>query len=228
MVRQDANTKTWAHHWSPFAQVLRRGEPALILIDEINRTESPQALNALLGLLDMTGQLLVPDANDVLTLPAGIMVVATANIGPEFIGTLPLDGAVRQRFGFGVRMEFLPQATEAKLLTRLTGLAAAVATRLVKVADMQRQNRSDMQLYPSGSVISTRLLLDVARRIATCDTDPREALWATLMGQFETGDEAALTVCVETQFPSPDLAALPSMDDDDDSGDADPFTIKVK
>jgi hypothetical protein len=201
--RQDPNTKTWAHRWSPFAQVLRKGEPTIVLIDEINRTESPQALNALLGLLDWTGQLLVPDANTTLSMPTGVLVVATANIGPEFVGTLPLDGAVRQRFPYGVRMGYPTEAIESALISDMTGVGREVTDRLVKMASLQRINREDPQLYPSGSVISTRVVLDIARRIATCGTDPREAVWATLMGQFDPGDETALSVAIDTQFPAP-------------------------
>lgn len=201
--RQDPNTKTWAHRWSPFAQVLRAGRPALVLIDEVNRTESPQALNALLGLMDWTGSLSVPDANASLVLPPGILVVATANIGPEYVGTLPIDGAVRQRFPYGVRLDYPTENVEAALVAHLTGVSKPIGERLVKMAAQQRLNREDPQQYPSGSVISTRVLLDIARRIADCKADPREAVLATLRGQFDPGDEAALSVCVDVQFPAP-------------------------
>jgi len=199
--RQDRNTKTWSHRWSPFAEALRAGQPCVILIDELTRTESPQALNALLGLLDTTGSLLVPDANSTLKMPKGILVVATANIGPEFVGTLPLDGAVRQRFPYGVRMDYPPEATEAKLLVDMTGVTADIAERLVRMAVQQRIHRDDAQQYPSGSVISTRVLLNIANRIVLRNTDPRNAVVATLRGQFDPGDEAAISIVVDSQFP---------------------------
>lgn len=201
--RQDPNTKVWAHRWSPFAQVLRKGEPTIVLIDDFTRTESVQAANALIGLLDWTGQLLVTDANEVLTLPAGILIVATANIGPEFVGTLPIDGAVRQRFPFGIRLAYPDVKREAKLLVDMTGIDVEIADRLVMLADSQRMNRDDPQQYPSGSVISTRVILDIARRIQTCATPPRLAVEATLKGQFDPGDEIALSVIVDAQFPAP-------------------------
>jgi MoxR-like ATPase len=199
--RQDPNTKVWAHRWSAFAQCLRKGDPIVILIDEINRSESTQALNALLGLLDWTGQLLVPDANTTLHLPPGILVVATANIGPEFVGTLPIDGAVRQRFPYGVRMAYPAEAIEAQLVADLTGVDQPIAEGLVRLAGLQRLNREDPQQYPSGGIISTRMVIDIAARIAICGTEPRLAVWATLKGQFDPGDEEALGICVDTQFP---------------------------
>lgn len=207
--RQDPTTKVWSHRWSPFAQVLRLGQPCVVLVDEITRTESPQALNAFMGLLDWTGAMLVPDAHEVLRLPAGVLVIATANIGPEFVGTLPLDGAVRQRFPFGIRMAYPEEAVEATLLNDLTGLDADVCTRLVTMAVTQRANRLDPQMYPSGAVISTRVLLDIARRITTCSRDPRAAVISTLSGQFDPEDDAALSVAIDTQFP-----AAPIVDDE--------------
>lgn len=199
--RQDANTKTWAHRWSPFAQALRAGAPCIVHIDELTRTESPAALNALMGLLDETGTLLVPDANAVLRMPKGILVVATANIGPEFVGTLPIDGAVRQRFPYGYRMAPPPEANEVALLVRRTKVTKDIATRLVRMAHQQRLHRDDAQLYPSGAVISTRVLLSIAERIGSRNADPRSAVISTLHAQFDPGDDAALSVCIDSQFP---------------------------
>jgi hypothetical protein len=84
------------------------------------------------------------------------------------------------------------------------------------MAALQRLNREDPQQYPSGSVISTRVVLDIAARIAIRGTDAREAVWATLRGQFDPGDERALSVCVDTQFPVPTAeAAIEEVSDDD-------------
>ena len=198
--RQDPNTKTWAHQWSPFAQAVRLGLPCILHVDELTRTESPAALNAFMGLLDETGTLSVPDANTVLSMPKGILVVATANIGPEFVGTLPLDGAVRQRFPYGVRMTFPAEAAEAKLLVGRTGVSPDIAMALVRMAVQQRLHREDAQQYPSGAIISTRVLLSIAKRIAK-GRDPRTCVLAGLNAQFDPGDDAALSVVVDSQFP---------------------------
>jgi MoxR-like ATPase len=208
--RQDPNTKTWAHRWSPLAQALREGKPCIIHIDELTRTETPAALNAFMGLLDETGTLLVPDANAVLTMPKGILVVATANIGPEFVGTLPLDGAVRQRFPYGVRMTNPTEAVEATLLRKRTGITDEVSVALVRMANQQRQHRDDAQQYPSGAIISTRILLSIAKRIALRHADPREAVISTLQAQFDPGDDAALSVVIDAFFPKKAVATAPA------------------
>ena len=210
--RQDPNTKTWAHQWSPFARALRAGQPCIILLDELTRTESPAALNALLGLLDETGTLLVPDANAVLTMPKGILIVATANIGPEFVGTLPLDGAVRQRFEKGVRMNYPTESIEAKLLATRFGVTNEVAEALVRMAVQQRLHRDDAQQYPSGNVISTRMLLAIAKDIGLASATPRDAVWTALKAQFDPADEAALSVVVDATFPKNPVPSAPPVE----------------
>jgi len=199
--RQDPQTKVWAHRWSPFAQALRTGEPCILHIDELTRTESPQALNALLGLMDGSGSLLVPDANTTLEMPKGILIIASANIGPEFVGTLPIDGAVRQRFPDGVRMAYPPAAIETNLLVQRYGIDLGIAQGLVRLAASQRKDRDNAEMYPSGGIISTRILLYIAERIAEGNRTPREVIHAVLAGQFEPGDDNALSVVVDAQFP---------------------------
>jgi hypothetical protein len=56
-------------------------------------------------------------------------------------------------------------------------------------------------MYPSGAVISTRMLLDIARRINVCGTKPRDAVVATFNAQFDPGDEPALSVLIDSQYP---------------------------
>jgi len=127
-------------------------------------------------------------------------VVATANIGPEFVGTLPLDGAVRQRFPYGARLANPAESLEAKLLVKRTGILDSIAVALVRMANQQRQHRDDAQQYPSGAVISTRVLLSIAEAIAE-NADPRDAVVSTLQAQFDPGDDAALSVVIDSQFP---------------------------
>jgi MoxR-like ATPase len=153
-----------------------------------------------LGLLDRSGTLLVSEMNTVLSMPDGIMVVATANIGPEFVGTLPIDGAVRSRFTYGVRTNYPPEEQEAKLLMARSGISNEVAVALVRMAAQQRIQRDDAEHFPSGNVISTRTLLGIGESIFD-GREARSAIWSVLKGQFDPGDDKALTVLVDTQFP---------------------------
>lgn len=198
---QDPNTKTWSYRWTPFARALRAGQPCIILLDELTRTESPAALNSLLGLLGPTGRLLVSGSDVVLTIPDGVLVVATANIGPEFVGTLPLDGAVRQRFRFGIRMGMPTEALEAKLLVDVAGIDRAVADSLVRMAVQQRLHRNDPEQYPSGGLISPRVLIGIAETMAEGHMTDRDAVWSVLTAQFDPEDEKALSIIVDANFP---------------------------
>jgi MoxR-like ATPase len=188
---------------SPLTRVMDEGIECVVLVDEINRVESERALNGLFSVLDESGSTFIPDANRNVKMPKGILVIATANIGPEFVGTIPLDGALRDRLPWGVRMNYPVEAIEQKLLVDLTGLDGDTAGKLVRVANTQRAKRMDPLAFPSRSVISTRVLLDVARRVTQTGRDPREALWGALRGRFSPEDEPSLSVCVDAQFDAP-------------------------
>jgi MoxR-like ATPase len=211
-LRQDPNTKVLGHIWSPFAQVLRTGHPCLVLVDEVNRTESQYALNALLGLLDPLGTLSVPDAATALRMPKGILMVATANIGPEFVGTLPLDPAVRRRFPFGIRTDFPSEKAETQILMDLAHITQDTADRLVRMADQQRRDRNDPVQYPSGNVISTATLVAMAKRMAKGRSPERDVVLSVLRSTFDPDDDRALSVIVDTQFPkvAPSAKAAPA------------------
>jgi hypothetical protein len=204
----------WA--WTPLALALQRGDPMVILVDEINRVENERALNGLLGLLDFTGTYTPVGAPSEVRLPAGILVVATLNEGVEYVGTVEVDAAVRDRFGLGVRMDYPPENVEVKIITQeAPGLDREVAKRLVRIANSQRGKRHDDTLYPSGNVISTRVLISIAEDITLTGATPSEALWTAIRGRFIPEDEAALTVLIEAQFGATPVDASTLADDDD-------------
>jgi midasin (ATPase involved in ribosome maturation) len=204
----------WA--WTPLALALQRGEPMVILVDEINRVENERALNGLLGLLDFTGTYTPVGAPSAVTLPPGILVVATLNEGVEYVGTVEVDAAVRDRFGLGARMDYPVEPIEVRILTQeAPGIDKEVAKRLVRIANSQRGKRHDDTLYPSGNVISTRVLISVAEDITLTGATPSEALWTAIRGRFAPEDEPARTVLIEAQFGATPVDASTLADDDD-------------
>jgi hypothetical protein len=200
-LRQDPTTQTWGYQFSPFGQALLDGTPCIVLLDEANRAETPQALNSALGLLDETGTAYIPDARVTLTMPKGVMVVVTANKGAEYVGTVPFDAAVVQRFAFGIRLDYPVEKVEVKVLTDVTGIDSALATTLVGMAAQQRPLRHDMSQFPSGTGVSTRMLVDISRRIVATSVTPRQAILSTFAAQFDTEDETALSIIVDAHFP---------------------------
>lgn len=142
-----------------FAEAIAQGG-LVVLLDEITRA-TPNVLNSLLPLLDWTRESYVEEAKEKLVVGPKTYFFATANIGAQFTGTFKLDSALADRFGAIVECSFLPATEEAELLVKRSGISHDVASRLVKVANMVRnENQNSGKLTET---ISTRVLLDVAR-----------------------------------------------------------------
>jgi len=129
----------------------------VIVADEINRATGG-AHNALMSLLDWQGRIAV-DTDDgerrLVERAPGVVVLATANIGAEYVQTEPLDAALLNRMLI-VRLDF-PEEEEGLLRSR--GLDARAAGWLVRVANEIRK------VYDRGELpgtVSTRSLLEAA------------------------------------------------------------------
>jgi MoxR-like ATPase len=206
----------FAWEWSDAAKLILTGAPCLIVLDELNRPENERALNGIMPLTDWKATAKPMGAPHALTLSPGQCIIATLNEGVEYVGTVEVDAAVRDRFGAGVRMDYTVEAVEARILVQqVKDLDKDVAKRLVRVAAGQRAKRDDDTLYPSHNVISTRVLVDAALSITVGGLDAKEALWGALRSRFWPEDFAALTVLIEAQF-GPDAVAEDDGDDLDE------------
>lgn len=212
---QDPNG-VWVWEWTDFALAILRGDPMVILIDEINRPENERALNGLMGLADWTATYKPVGAPQALHLPPGILLMATLNEGVEYVGTVEVDAAVRDRFAWGVRMDYSVEVVEARILmSQAPGLDKETAKRLVRVAASQRAKRDDDTLFPSHNVLSTRTLIEIANAIVLTKCEPTVAIWAAVRGRFIREDEAAMSVLIEAQFgATPE--SLDNLPEDDD------------
>ena len=189
--------------WSDAALLILTGQPCVIILDELNRPENERALNGIMGLTDWKATVFPVGAPHEVTLAPGQCLIATLNEGAEFVGTVEVDAAVRNRFGMGVRMDYSPLAMEVKVLTQqVPGLDKEVAQRLVRIASSQRAKRDDDTQYPSHNVLSTRSLVDIGDSIVTGGMDPVEAIWASIESVFIPEDYTALTNLIEAQFGS--------------------------
>lgn len=208
--------------WSDFALALQRGEPMVILVDEINRAADSATLNGLFGILDWTATYNPNGAPHEVRLPAGIMVVATLNEGVEYVGTVEVDRALRDRFTDGVRMEYTPETIDSRIVRKFvpgidkTVHGPDVSKRLVRVAATQRAKRDDDTLFPSHSTISTRNLISIAESIVDHpEIGPARCIWSAIRSGFIPEDFPGLSVLIEAQFganPEPP-EALPEDDD---------------
>ena len=206
-LKQDHETGRWEFKYNPFGAALKLGSPCVVLLDEANRAETPQALNAVLSLLDDSKSVWSPDAGEYFTLPDGMLVVATANVGAEYVATQPMDAAVVQRFGTGIRLGYPTAKVEVEVLVAITGIDKAKAETLVAMAGQQRPLKDDLMKFPSGTGISPRMLVDIATDILDGAPD-RDAVDATFEAQFPTEDAENLGIIVDTYFPREQASTL--------------------
>lgn len=194
---------------SPFGQALADGRgDVIVLLDEANRAASPAALNAVLSLLDGQREVYVPGYGT-LRLPKGMLVIVTANVGAEYVGTVPFDAAVRQRFSLGIKLDYPVESVEVDILMSLAGIGKPTAQRMVRMANQQRPLKTDMVQFPSGTGLSTRMLVDAATRHAHSGTDLREVLVGLFDAQFDPEDMKALGIILDQYFPAGGNATLP-------------------
>ncbi len=129
----------------------------LIHLEELNRPESPKALNDLFPLLD-DGRSLTHEQLGEIRVADGVVFVATLNEGFEYTGIDPLDAALEDRFHI-IRLGYLPPQIEATLIMTRTGLAGEPNTLLLQFVNKLRLDGQD------PIHISTRRVLMMAELI---------------------------------------------------------------
>jgi MoxR-like ATPase len=134
-----------------------------LLLDEVNRANL-RALNAMLPLLDGSGSVTIPQTGKRERVNRAVQIVVTANIGSAFLGTEPLDEAIRTRIGSWIMVDPLTETDEkALLLDRVPGLSEYQAANLARLGALTRQS-AESGAHPP---VSTRQLLSAAWQIAT-------------------------------------------------------------
>lgn len=113
----------------------------LIHLEELNRPESPKALNDLFPLLD-DGRSIIHEQLGEIGVANGVVFVATLNEGFEYTGIDPLDAALEDRFHI-IRLDYLPPQMESTLILTRTGLAGEKSTRLLQFVNKLRMDGQD-------------------------------------------------------------------------------------
>lgn len=86
----------------------------VIHLEEINRSESPHALNELFSILSEDRCIWIDELGFVKVAPQ-VIFFATMNEGDGFTGTDTLDAALKDRF-YRIHLEYLPLAVEKEVL----------------------------------------------------------------------------------------------------------------
>lgn len=161
----------------------------VVHLEEINRSESPHALNELFSVLSEDRSIWVDELGFVEVAP-GVMFFATMNEGDEFTGTESLDAALKDRF-YRIHMEYLPQEVEKEVLVLKTGISPEKAEQVLTVVNRIRD--SD-RLSMSVSIRHSLMIAELAALGASL----REALVYSLQIGRDSLESLLLSVQVET------------------------------
>lgn len=137
-------------------------EKTVILLDEINRS-NPEVNNILLTLLDGSGYLELDEHEEtgVVYKNPSCVIVGTANIGDEYVGTNILDRAFKDRV-FTINVDYLTKDEEKSLLMGRTNIDSTNADMISEFAETCRG------LWKGGDLctpVSTRMTLEAAALI---------------------------------------------------------------
>lgn len=129
----------------------------VVHLQEINRPENDKALNALFSVLDDTfRQIWLDELQASIQVAKGVTFFASLNEGFEFIGTLPLDEALKNRFHIKLNLPQLPPHVEKTIILLRTGIQDQKADDIIDMATRLRDNSQD-PVY-----ISTRDMVNIA------------------------------------------------------------------
>lgn len=157
----------------------------VVILDEPNRCH-PEVLNTNFALWDWRRAAWVPDLRRMVRVAPGIVFFACMNEGGEYIGTNPMDKAIRERFGRTIRLTWPPLKVESKILRNRTGVDKDTAERLARFARDVRRNPK------VGCAPSTRQLLVAAQDVKEGLPIQEAVLYAIINDLDEGADRTAL------------------------------------
>lgn len=157
----------------------------VIINDEPNRCH-PEVLNTNFPLWDWRRAAWVPDLHRMVRVAPGVVFFAAMNEGAEYIGTNPMDKAIRQRFTRTIRLTWPPMRIEARILVKRTGCDKETAEKLAKFARDVRRNPK------VGCVPSTRQLLVAAQDVAEGAPIQDAVMYSIINDLDESADRKAL------------------------------------
>lgn len=168
----------------------------VIHLEEINRSETPHALNELFSVLSEDRSIWIDELGTVKVAP-GVIFFATMNEGEKFTGVEEIDAALRDRFYY-IQLEYLPHEVEKQVLVRKTGLSESGADRILNVINHIRTNEQ------AGVSVSIRHSLMIAE-LVSLGASLREALVYSLQISRDTLESLLLSVHVQTQDTEAEL-----------------------
>jgi MoxR-like ATPase len=167
---------------------------AVIALDEINRAGDAKSQGMLMSATDDQRRLYLEQeapGRQVVDLAAGVVIIATANIGPAYCGTEALDPALLDRM-IKIRIEYSDREPE---VLSSCGLGDRETRRVMKIA-VEIRKQHECGAFPD--TISTRGLVRVARMLAS-GIETYDAFASTLGFWDPESDATVRTLCELTR-----------------------------
>jgi nitric oxide reductase NorQ protein len=160
-----------------------------ICLDEFNRLHTTLQ-NGLYNILDDNGEAWLDMIKRNVRVAAGVVFWATANIGVAHTGTFQIDAAMEDRFAYHLKMGYLPEADEIRVLMMKTGIGKSLAKTFVNVAKRVREAAADDN-RPTSKPLSLRQLTAVCSLVVG-GMKPIQAVEFTIMPKYsEDGGSAS-------------------------------------
>ena len=172
----------------------------VIHLQELNRAESDKALNAIFSVLDETFRAIwLDELQELIQVAPGVTFFATINEGYQFMGTMPVDEALANRFSINMELGYLPPAQETIILTTRAGINHDDAVSLVGVANTLRTAKENSihvsirQVLAMGKMVKRGVPLQLALK-TVLPSAGMEALEKILLAiQLSGGNRTSIT-----------------------------------
>ncbi len=161
----------------------------VIHLEEINRSESPHALNELFSVLSEDRSIWIDEYGMIQVAP-GVIFFATMNEGESFSGTDEMDEALKDRF-YRIHLEYLPHEVEREVLIRKTQIDGSKADQILKMVNRIRNND---QIKMSVSIRHSLMIAELVAMGASL----REAMIYSLQISKDVLESLLLSIQVET------------------------------
>lgn len=160
---------------SEFTKAIVTGN-AVVVLDELNRA-TPEMANALFPILDDDAKTVV--FGHEIAVGPNVIIVATINVGYQFVGTFSIDQALLNRMDITLRVAPLPRAVEVQILLRRTGIDQDKAEKIVAICNRLRDLNNDGKIVVDAS---TRTSIRVAKFVVGGATYQDAFAWAVVNG----------------------------------------------
>lgn len=167
----------------------------VLVLDELNAA-LPEILIKLHSIMDSGTYTLAEDGNKLINAVPGFMVAACINPPNDYAGVRPLNRATKDRFDLQMNIKYLPEASEVKLIQRLSGNRNRdLAKNLVKMANDLRELKTQRKM---SSDTSTRTLITVMQ--ACMKMSVTDSINYTMVNRYEDTERKDVQMAARTRI----------------------------